>query len=491
MATNYIKSMQTNSDNLIESISAKSLRQNDRTISQPFQLSLENNNDPLICDEVVRIISGKRIVAFGRFKNQPVVAKLFFQQHTAKKQAERDAAGVTLLQEAKIPTPKLLLQTTSSDKKIHVLLFERIFDTLSFDLTKEEKNHPEFFLQTLKTLTIELATQHVLGIVQKDLHLKNFLITDKTIYTLDGANIIQTDGILPKKQSLEHLALFFSQLGVGKEKLYESLYELYAQSRGWPLKPTDFHFLQNAAMKNTLERWQRFQKKIFRNSTAFSRNKTSSALIIYDRQYQSAELMHVLAEPEAIFQDKNTEILKAGNTATVAKIKIKNKYYVIKRYNIKNHWHFLRRSLRPTRAVTSWQLAQQLTFFGIATAKPIAFIEERIFGLRSTSYFLMEWIEGEHAGDYFAKHKSTAVAQRIILLLTQLAKLGLTHGDLKMTNILIENHHPLLIDLDGMVEHKTISGLKRAFDKELRRFMRNWEGREEIGMLFQRLIKTS
>lgn len=490
MAISYINNMQTKP---IEKVSRKTLKKADRDIPVPFELALHDDKKVLLCEKVIRVVPGKRLVAFGRWDDKPIVAKLFFEWSKAKKHLERDITGIEALIAANVPTPKLFFQGRDKSKRIYVLIFERIMDSCNLDLLWEEKTDVAELTPLMRAVTIELATQHVLGIVQRDLHLKNFLVTSKMIYTLDGGSIETIDGPLSKKDSLEHLGLFFAQLGAGTNTLQNELFDLYAQSRGWIVRPNDLELLQQSITKWTTQRWLRYEKKIMRDCSAFERKQNLSTLSLSDRQYDSVEFKELLSNPDAFFTKSNTTILKAGRSSSVAKIKLNNHTLVIKRYNIKGFSHWLRRCLRPTRAARSWCLAHHLKLMNVATAKPVAFIEKSFLGLRHKSYFIMEYVDGNHAGDYFTSYRSDdarfmQVAQRILAIIYQLAELKITHGDLKMTNILIAHEKPILIDLDGMHEHQKQAAFKRAFKKEINRFMKNWESFPSVQEMFRQLI---
>lgn len=461
----------------------------------PFQLELVDSDEILNCEELIRLLPGKRLVAFGQWGDKKIVAKLFYSSK-AKLHLKKEVAGIDALVAARIPTPKLLWQGITRDPKIYVLIFEQI-DGVNLDVIWQNKHNQEEIKQLMHAITLELATQHVLGIVQNDLHMKNFLISKKTIYTLDGSSISTFNDILPKEPSLNHLALFFAQLEIDTEPLQEELFQAYCKARGWIIKEADVEFLREAILKWTEKRWDNYEKKIHRNSTQFLRWQTSSALFLCDRNYQKLPaLKKLLKNPDAIFEDANTRILKAGRSSTVALINTDKRSFVLKRYNIKSSWHWLRRCLRPSRAATSWRLAQRLRLFGIPTAKPIAFIENSFLGLRGKSYFLMEFVPGPDLGEYFSDYRTKdpnyeKVANKVSELFIHLAKLRLTHGDLKKTNILINEHNPVLIDLDGMVEHFSIIGLKNALKKEMSRFMKNWEEQPDVYDLFTKVIGNS
>ncbi len=248
MAMSCIKNMQANS---VQEITWKTLHRADRSLAVPFQFMLDGQEIPIICDEVVRIIPGKRLVAFGMWDEQPVVAKLFYEGRRAKKHIAREIAGLEVLAEARVPTPKILYRGTTQKKRVQVLIFERLFDVKSLHDLWQERDSIEEIAPVMHAAVIELATQHVLGIVQNDLHLKNLLVQGKQIYTLDGSTIEYHEGSpLERKLSLDHLALFFTQLGVGAEQLQQELFKTYSKARGWIVRKPDVKFLHTA-----IEKW--------------------------------------------------------------------------------------------------------------------------------------------------------------------------------------------------------------------------------------------
>jgi tRNA A-37 threonylcarbamoyl transferase component Bud32 len=474
-------------------LSRKKLAKADYSFSSPFLLTLAHHEEPLICEEMARLIPGKRLVAFGRWNNRPIVAKIFFSRQ-AKLHMQRDLRGAKALAAAKIPTPALLHTDSTKDKAMHILIFERIENAESLEsFWQRNKALPESET-LLQALTIELATQHVLGLQQDDLHLKNFLVAADKIYTLDGANIRTHEGPLSKKQSLENLALFFSQLGIHTNKLQQRLFTTYVAARSWLLKKSDLRFLKKTLHQWNAKRWLAYSRKIFRSSTQFAKVKKFSLFALYDRAYSSTTFQQFLDKPDAVFTAATTRILKAGRTSTVAEVTLGQHKLVVKRYNIKDFWHGLGLLFKPSRARLSWRLAHQLQFVGLPTAKPVAFIEKRFLGLRRQAYFVMEYIEGSRADAFFETHapdskQSTTLAKRIITLFFNLARLRLSHGDLKITNILLTPHlEPVLIDLDGMREHRSALSLWHRFSKDLQRFLENWQGKPALHQLFQGLI---
>lgn len=445
----------------------------------PFRLQLVDDQT-FTAEEVIRVLPKRRIVAFGTWQDKPVVAKLFFDPKHAKRHMEREVAGVKSLRENKIPAPSLYHKTVSEDGRVYVLLFERILNATGLAEAWRNRKSIKEVMPLLRGTVVEIATQHVLGVMQHDLHLNNFLITKKTIYTLDGGQIETFPPLLSKKQSMYHLALFLAQLGVGVEECQEKLFVHYAKSRGWLLKKKDFASIFFYIKQWNAKRWERFQRKLFRTCTAFMAFNDWRTIGVYDRRYAFPEFTDFLIDPEIAFTHPSARILKAGNSSTVAKIKLDHRDFVVKRYNIKSPWHRLRRCFRPSRAAKSWRLAHKLKLFGVATANPVAFIEKRFFGFRSTSYYVSEYVSSTHVGQYVQQQlgntdKIDDMVTRVATLFKNLAKLDLTHGDLKMTNILIDQREqPVLIDLDGAKEINDSFILRVAWRKEVNRFLKNF-----------------
>jgi tRNA A-37 threonylcarbamoyl transferase component Bud32 len=459
----------------------------------PFHLALADGQ-VFSAEQVVRTIPKKRLVAFGKWQGKAVVAKIFFDGKHAHQHLDKDIAGMQALQKNKIPTPAILHYAKTADKQAYVLIFERILEAKNLEEIWQQKTSVEEIFPLLKAVTTELATQHVLGALQQDLHLKNFLLTEKTVYTLDGAQIEIFPKRLAKQESMQNFALFLAQFGIGAEEYQEKLFYHYAEARGWRLKENDVYELFNMIQQWNKIRWKKFQKKIFRNSTAFVQIQKWGTVGMYARNYAGTQWLNFIQNPDAIFQHPTTQTLKAGRSSTVIKVVLDGKELVIKRYNLKNTWHRLRRTLRATRAITSWRLSQKLNLFGIPTAKPVAYIEHRYLGFRGKSYFITEYIPGSHANEFFMLHqhnfkKIDEMVASITTLLKNLLKLKLTHGDLKTTNILITpTDRPLLIDLDGTTEHLSTPALQQAWHKEITRFLKNFVNQPEILKKFQQTL---
>ena len=187
-------------------------------------------------------------------------------------------------------------------------------------------------------------------------------------------------------------------------------------------------------------------------------------------------------------------LLKNGNTCTVAKVEIGNRPIVIKRYNIKSFWHGVSRAPRQTRAAVSWANAYRLKLLDIPTPNPIALIEERKLRLRGKAYFLCEYIDAPDAAQFFVectdKNARSEAVKNIATLFYKLYLLRISHGDTKASNIKIVDNKPVLIDLDSMAQHSFSFTALKAHARDLRRFMQNWKQAPAMYNAFVKAFKV-
>ncbi len=465
------------------------LDQLDFKSQMPFQLLLANG-ETLCLTRVLRLLPHRRLVALAEFRDQTVIAKIFFDSARRAKHLSRERAGLQKLMESHIPTPALHFEGQSADHRCAVLIFDYLQEAETLEtLWKNKKNVAEVY-PILEKMMVELATQHVLGVLQRDLHFKNFLVDQDSIssvreavriYTLDGGSITCLPHVLPQSVCLPIIALFLSQCGVGVEEMQWALYQHYAKARGWWVQAADGRALFEAIERHHAKRWKRYEKKIFRNCTDFAAVKHGFFQGVYDRQYTTPPLLAWLANPESVFHDPAGCVLKSGRSSTVIKVTWAGKDYVIKRYNIKHIFHWLRRLYRTTRAAHVWRLSQKLKLFGLPVAEPVAFLEKYRFGLHSVSYYVTTYVKKSSHFDYFTNH-----VQTLSCLLKNLAKLKIAHGDLKMKNILVnEKEEPVLIDFESAREYASHTRLAAAFRKGVRRLLKNFEQHDHLYQQFK------
>lgn len=220
--------------------------------------------------------------------------------------------------------------------------------------------------------------------------------------------------------------------------------------------------------------------------------KTFTYLTYCKSDRYTPEMKSFLKNPDIAFETPDDLLLKNGNSATLVRYKINSTDLVIKRYNMKTIIHAARRAFKKSRADHSWHYAHILQNKGINTPYPIAIKEKRRGPFRNKAYFICEYIEGPTAINYFQDSEinyddKSAMAKQIIEMFGILRSSMITHGDMKATNIIIHDNKPFLLDLDSMIARTSKNRFKRVWNKDIRRFMQNWEDLHEIYQFFSQL----
>ena len=471
-------------------VSAAALAAMGRTPA-PFSLALDGLSGAAAhvhCAETVRALPGKRLVCRGTWQQQPVYVKVYFggDRHWL---AER--RGLAALHEHKIAAAALLHAGTADAGALHILILAEIApaETLAQAWQRADDQATEERLLKLALLT--LAQHHRAGLEQRDIHLNNFLLASGQLVTLDGGGIrISGKDGLSEQASRDNLARFFAQFYPRHDALVDAVLPDYRAHRGW-----DDARLPTARVRSRIghyrrERQRQYLKKIFRDCSAFICERSWRSVRICDRRLSSPALQALLADPDASLQLSSARYLKQGNTSTLWSVMVDGRQLVVKRYNIKGLKHRLSRALRRTRAAISWKNAHRLTMYGILGARPVALREERFGPLRGRAWLIMEHVDGDditHLCETPDVNDDTtrAVIQRMTTLLTQLAECRITHGDMKGTNFIQTPKGIAAIDLDAMREHDSEAGFHAARQRDLQRFMRNWQPCPAIGELFR------
>ena len=456
------------------------------TPQTPFTLPI--GEAVFVGENILRHLPGKRLVAAGRWKDREVVAKIYFDPSRHAIHAAREIRGVEAMTKAGVLTPPLLHQTQQAT--LSVLLFGRIHPAESGMQRWESADTHAEGLETLRVLVTAVAAHHEAGLLQEDLHLDNFLFSNEGLYTLDGGGIQIDKAPLAQEKALNNLALFFAQLQPRYDFMVEALYAHYAQQRKIE---TDLPRLRERIAKRRAERKKEFLDKAFRRCSAFETSKDRRHFAVWDRRYDSPALHSMMQDPDALM--RQGQILKDGNTSTVASVEVDGKQLLIKRYNLKNPLHALNRAFRETRASISWCNAHRLVFYGIATPQPVALIEKRLGPIRRVSYFVCEYIAADNAATYLRSEtvpdtSKRKVIENICVLFGQMRDVRIAHGDTKAHNFLVLEEVPYLIDLDAMREYKSPRKAAHAQLQDIKRFLQSWKKHPDLAMQFEACVHS-
>jgi tRNA A-37 threonylcarbamoyl transferase component Bud32 len=237
-----------------------------------------------------------------------------------------------------------------------------------------------------------------------------------------------------------------------------------------------------------------FLEKVGRECSLFSVQRGPFGLRAIRRDEEAA-MVPVLEQADELLDQGH--LYKTGGAASVGKVEADGRALVIKRYNIKNFAHWLKRFWRPSRAWHSWREGHRLAFLGIATPKPLALLEKRFLWLRRGAYLVTEHLSGPDIIERFAPYVESGEAPETELLaldrlFADLIRERISHGDFKGHNLFWQNDRWALIDLDSMCQHRSQSSFANAYARDRARFMRNWpEGSALYRVIDGRLPKEA
>ncbi len=477
----------------MNNLDADSLIKAGRQVATPFQLSVTRaDGEPvqLTVQNVLRLLPGKRIVALAQTQSenqtQTFLIKVFVG-NSARRNIRREIAGVQAIEDSGVPTPAVEWHGRLQSKGGYVLAFEYIDGAQNFSDAWQDAASTGSRAALLEKVIPVMVGLHEAGVIQHDIHPENFLLRDDLVYTIDGGDVSHNrNRPLSETASLENLALLFAQFDAQHDHLIEAFFVVYCRTRAWSLQPGHLKRLRHLVDDIRKRRKTNYINKAFRECTRFACRKSFFRFSVCDRRYHSSDMMSLLSDLDSAIDAGRT--LKDGNTATVALIEGPSGPLVVKRYNLKNFWHRVSRLFRRSRGWISWANAHRLDFLGISTVRPVALVEERIGPLRGRAYFVTEYVEAPDASALLEKEDPSADIISIADLLKRLSAAGVTHGDLKASNFLLATHGAVIIDLDSMREHHDPESKRKAEQKDLARFMRNWEQVPGVGRRFADLL---
>lgn len=447
-----------------------------RSPSLPHTLSLLNGKK-LELLQWLRVLPDQRYVAKARWQGRNVLAKLFVGSK-AQRHFQRELSGAQQLAQQGLPTPELLASDFDAAFGGWVL-FEYLENATSLEQQWQQVADLPLLAQEQQAVLHQalqcIAQMHHKGLWQADIHLDNFMRQDGQLLVIDGGGIATEQPGQPLKQStaLQNLGVFFAQLPVSLDVHLSELLNSYQQAGGQSM---DLSALRQQIARVHAWRVRDYLKKTARDCSLFSVNRDTSGITAVQRARLS-QVHDIIAQPDRFIDQGH--IYKTGGAATVARVEHQGQSWIIKRYNIKNFMHWLKRCWRPSRAWHSWQAGYLLELNEIPVAQNLAVREQRRFGLRHTAWLVSEYQGNEDLIARFAPYVDNgAVPQHDLHQLQQLLngmiRAKISHGDLKGHNILWHNGRCLLIDLDAVRQHSNSSQFARAFARDRARLLRNW-----------------
>ncbi len=487
--------MSTLTSSNISFMTDRNLRSLGRNIDVPFRVRLNLSDAGIseaVCTEILRLLPGKRIVCAGEWEGRQIVIKIFLDAIRGRYHFLQERRGYVALSEAGIKTPPVMFSGTVFSDESPAIGFLMLQGAHDFSEVWRDTGDDNQRVRILCQAVSLLARQHEAGLKQDDPHLANFLIDNGEIYSIDNDTVdTRHKGVpLSRRASVKNLGLFFAQFDSTFDSVIKAAFGLYAKIRLWP--ETTSSLLMAEVGRCRKKRLEVYLKKIFRMCTAFECKKTLTSYQVCSRDC-CGFMQGFFNDPDG--KINNGRFLKRGNSSTVVLVEEGERSFVIKRYNIKDSWHAVKRAFTPSRARRSWKNAHMLMFEGISTPRPVALLEKRVGPFRSTAYLVTEFVDGTDAHNLFHSNmvrypEDSCLVDRFFNLLKSFADKGIVHGDLKATNFMVTRDNLFITDLDSMKVCKSRWFFHMAFKRDIRRFMKNWTGLDNWKRLFEKRLMS-
>ncbi|MGY4531561.1 tRNA A-37 threonylcarbamoyl transferase component Bud32 [Pseudomonas sp. TE3786] len=456
-------------------------------------LSVQVGGETLQLQSLLRVLPGQRYVGVAQWQGRPVLAKLLVGGK-AERHFNRESKGVHLLAEQGLLTPALLAEGYTAGEG-GWLLFEYLAGAQSLGdawrAVAQQAPASDGQQQVLAQALGAIAQLHSKGLWQADLHLDNLLQYNGQLYLIDGGGVqAQVPGQpLGRDEVLRNLGVFFAQLPANLEPFLEELLIHYLLANGEHALPLEKLLAEVASVR----RWRvrDYLKKAARECSLFSARSGAFGLRVVRREAEPG-LQALLADPDSAIDAGH--LYKTGGAATVARVEVAGAPLVVKRYNVKNFAHWLKRFWRPSRAWHSWREGNRLQVLGIATPQPLAVIERRWCWLRGRAYLVTAYCGDEDLiarfSPYLHSTPPDSELQALDQLFAALLRERISHGDFKGHNLFWFQNQWTLIDLDAMQQHGSQGSFAKAYARDRARFLRNWPTDSALYKLLDQRLPT-
>lgn len=298
------------------------------------------------------------------------------------------------------------------------------------------------------------------GLFQTDYNLGNLLIQDETwkFFIIDmQAARIQKRGFLHAAEIAANLS-FLLPVFPGIENRCKLRF-FAGLTRHHPELRKHLWRIQQRAFQKMRAHWLKKGVRNLKKSALQNYSTSNDGVQGYFAPSIAPGLRNYLtAKPDGLFEFTE-KILKNSKRAKLAAICFEGRRYILKRYNVKDWRHRLKRLLAPSLAWQIWQANRAIEMRGIPTSRLLAAVDVgKGFGYRC-SYALYAYIDGVPEGfrslqeAFTDDQKRPRVMRRLARLTWELHQKGVHHGDLKLSNIIWpcdEEKGPLkVIDLDA------------------------------------------
>ena len=281
---------------------------------------------------------------------------------------------------------------------------------------------------------------------------------------------------------------------------------LFHSAMGFKLTERDFYrFIKtyfNCSLKDALEThskfirtsreraFRMFMKPILReinisftetqkDNSEYLGKKEDSLRWIAKKKYLSKGLEEIISQIDT-YMEKG-EIIKDEEGHKIIRINLNEDVFIIKKYQIKGSWHYLRKLFSQTRAFVAWKASHWFNVSGIRTINIVAVIERYNFLSTKESYLISLNQPEERLDEVdLNKQQRYLIENRLSSFFKRLEWIGFNHGDTKSANFFFGNNNLIVSDLDVSKRRYFQFFQKNKLSKDKKRILKSFEDNLKI-----------
>jgi len=425
----------------------------------------------IYCTRVLRAVQGKRITCLGNFDSHKVIVKLFFHARRAKNHWQRSYKGSHKFIERSITAPNILFSGYLPEHGVYMIAFEYIENAVRFYEALANVPDEDQRQKLLNRLIRCLARHHQQGIIQDDLHMGNFLLKDKNIYSLDGDHVHSFRSPITKSRSLTNLSKLLSNFFPLIETRILENYQVYCSARGWIPTEKGTRKLIRKATGMRKRRLAKNVRKMYRSGSSFSVFKTSGYYSIRNRGVWNDRFKIISDHPEPIIAQTRGEQMDGFNKYHLSIDDVPVTLYSARAFG----FFWLRRFGVVSRL---WRNALRLNRLEIHTPRPIAIIEKRKRPMIWHAFLIVESWKGVVAQSFFLsdsvpERDKHIVAERIANAFFVMQQTGIAIRGVCSTNIIISDLKPVFLNV--LPFSLSFFSKPSGFIKSVHQFLEGWD----------------
>lgn len=327
-----------------------------------------------------------------------------------------------------------------------------------------------------------VARMHDAGIRHTDLHAGNILVTfdseDRPAFYLIDLHAVRLGRPLNWTASRDNLVIFtrwFITRASRADRLrfWRAYYEARAKRVGkeasapYSLLQKLARDLEQRTLHSLLGFWRRRDRRCLASNRYYRRVKGNGLFGHAVTELDDADLAALVANPEEPFARPGIKVLKNSRSSAVVEFEVqvngRMTSVIYKHFRTVGWADFCTSPFRLSQAVRSWVFGHGMRERGLPTARPLAILYRRRFGLKGEAYLLQEkitnavdlrkFVEGltEKPGTDAQAVRRQAI-DKLARLVRELHRRGLEHRDLKAVNVLVSGQASMEM-LSGCGEH--------------------------------------